>query len=417
MRKLSLYILSVLLFCNFTNTVNAKVDGKGELYLSEGAVKKFIEYIRIDDDREPDVFYITLDGMGSTFFWCKKGKKCKGSIAFDIQDCEDYYNKKCKRFAKKRNIIWKNGINSGKGKASKINKKWSDTQIYEKLAELGFLNKKKTTEDKLTTEKFEEVETEKKISTEKKKKEKYVYEYALNTGGFFTKKDLTTFKKLTFKQEIKIKTQKQNMKSSGTKTFRGFGFIAEYEDNITLEIFIEYNKDLKNIQKAKKKALYYANMFGQMPHDLKIYTKKMYIHRDLGKDDRSWWAVWAPDLDNEIHANHSSCTNKSLTSMYNYDYCVDTMIHELAHNLYDLKKLKKKWKETRKLDKKLYCSKYGKQNANEDFAESILCWIGVRYKSNEIDKSDLVQINQFIPNRLKFFDDLNLNMHPYKISK
>ena len=57
MKKLSLYIFLVLVFCNFTNTANAKVDGEGELYLSEGTIKKFIEYIRIDRDKKPDIFY------------------------------------------------------------------------------------------------------------------------------------------------------------------------------------------------------------------------------------------------------------------------------------------------------------------------------------------------------------------------
>ena len=34
----------VLIFCNFTNIVNAKGDGEGELYLSQNAVKNFIKY-------------------------------------------------------------------------------------------------------------------------------------------------------------------------------------------------------------------------------------------------------------------------------------------------------------------------------------------------------------------------------------
>ena len=45
MKKLSLYIFLVLVFCNFTNTANAKVDGEGELYLSQDVIKNFINYI------------------------------------------------------------------------------------------------------------------------------------------------------------------------------------------------------------------------------------------------------------------------------------------------------------------------------------------------------------------------------------
>jgi hypothetical protein len=47
MRKIFINIFLVLIFCNFTNIVNAKVDGEGELYLSQSAVKNFIKYIKM----------------------------------------------------------------------------------------------------------------------------------------------------------------------------------------------------------------------------------------------------------------------------------------------------------------------------------------------------------------------------------
>ena len=36
---------------------------------------------------------------------------------------------------------------------------------------------------------------------------------------------------------------------------------------------------------------------------------------------------------------------------------------------------------------------------------------------SEIKKSNIAKMNEFIPNRLKFFDEMNFNMYPYKISK
>jgi len=44
----------------------------------------------------------------------------------------------CFIFASKRTIKWKNGINPGKGKASKISRKWTKDEIKNKLSELGF---------------------------------------------------------------------------------------------------------------------------------------------------------------------------------------------------------------------------------------------------------------------------------------
>ena len=90
------------------------------------------------------------------------------------------------------------------------------------------------------------------------------------------------------------------------------------------------------------------------------------------------------------------------------------MVHELAHVINQLTGVIKpsKWMKARKLDKKKYCSKYAKTNAKEDFAESMVCWIVVRHKSDKISKSDLAKFNEFIPNRLKLFDEMNFNMYP-----
>ena len=61
-----------------------------------------------------------------------------GSAKEDIKDCERKTGKKCKKFARQRTIKWKNGINPGKGKASKISSKLSDEEIKDKLNKLGF---------------------------------------------------------------------------------------------------------------------------------------------------------------------------------------------------------------------------------------------------------------------------------------
>ena len=93
------------------------------------------------------------------------------------------------------------------------------------------------------------------------------------------------------------------------------------------------------------------------------------------------------------------------------------MVHSsYADNLQFIKnkplKIKAKWRKARKLDKKKYCSKYAKTNSKEDFAESVICWIAVRHRSDKITQFDVKKINHFIPNRLKFFDEMNFNMYP-----
>jgi len=113
----------------------------------------------------------------------------------------------------------------------------------------------------------------------------------------------------------------------------------------------------------------------------------------------------------EFHINESRCQNMSKNSQ-----CTATMIHELAHVIQQLTRVisPSKCEQARKLDNKKYCSKYAKKNSNEDFAVSMVCWIGVRYKSDEVRKRKITNMNEFIPNRLKFFDEMNFNMYPYK---
>ena len=56
--------------------------------------------------------------------------------------------------------------------------------------------------------------------------------------------------------------------------------------------------------------------------------------------------------------------------------------------------------------------KLAKKYDFEVFAESLVCWVGLRYKSDKLDKHDLEKVKEYIPNRLKFFDEMNFNMYP-----
>jgi len=228
-----------------------------------------------------------------------------------------------------------------------------------------------------------------------------------------TKSSPTTFKKIIFNKEKNFGNVYKRVKhSSGwknKKTFRSFSFTAEYEDNIKVELLVEYDEDFKDFKKAEVKALYYSNMYGQMPHFLKTYNKKIYIHNDIaqGQGFGTWWREFKK---REFHVNPQKCI---YAGRY-YSNCALIMAHELAHVIQELTGVisPSKWVKARKLDNKKYCSEYGKTNSYEDFADSMVCWIVVRHLSDRIDKSYVEAINQYIPNRLKFFDELKFNMYP-----
>ena len=71
--------------------------------------------------------------------WCRFA-----NIGQFISTCEKAAKKrhnkniKCNIFAKKRKIVWDNGINPGKGKRSLVKKKWTRQEYIAKFTELGF---------------------------------------------------------------------------------------------------------------------------------------------------------------------------------------------------------------------------------------------------------------------------------------
>ena len=250
--------------------------------------------------------------------------------------------------------------------------------------------------------------------------------YSRGLRYVFSPKSPSTLKKLIFKKERKLRTDK-SFKCCKTKNFRSFQFTAEYEDNITLEIFVEYKKKTKNFKEAEEKALYYSNMYGQMPHFLKKYNKRIFIHEYISNDDE-WFhelgELWAKSRKQEFHiSKNAKCKNKKEymerglylhTYKQSYSECALVMIHELAHVVQKFTSVipPSKWVKAVKLDNKKYCSRYAKRNDGEDFAESLVCWIVLRHKLNKIGIMDFKKINKFMPNRIKFFDELNFNVYP-----
>ena len=301
---------------------------------------------------------------------------------------------------------------------------------YEKCLKSGAINKIKDcylfSIDKLIVwDKHKDVKFKDKINkkyfakaAKNKKSRNYVHKFLLDDDIVFSKKDLTTFKKLTFDKERNLGTVKKEKRGGDwkkKKSFKSFSFIAEYEENITVDIHVEYKKDYKSLEHAKREALFFARMYGQMPYFLKDYNKTIYIHNDWSFDYGGLW--WVNYEKRAFHINNSRQDNGDVncqTTLNNYSKCAVTMVHELGHVVHQLTGVisPSKWAKARKLDKKKYCSEYSKKNNKEDFAESVVCCLIVKYKSDKISKNDLAKFKEFIPHRLKFFDKLNFNVHP-----
>ena len=265
----------------------------------------------------------------------------------------------------------------------------------------------------------------------------FAYKYLFVNRDVFQRYDPSTLKKLTFKKKRNVRTtepvgRKTSKKESLrwiVKNFKGYSYIAEYEDNIKIEIFIETTKELKKMGKetemnvAEKKAQYFANIFGQMPHFIKTVNRKIYVHRYKPENSKlpAGWAPWK----NKISSKEFHVFERGGTQCGGYfnntdeDFCYDDiarlMLHELAHVVKGYTKIitPSKWIKAKNTDKK-YCSEYAMYNDDEDFAESLVCWIALRYKSHRLQQGYAKRAKNFIENRLKFFDELNLNVYPLK---
>ncbi len=149
------WAVGLLLVCN---VAFASIIGKGEVKLSRGAVDYFIKYIKTPG-KHPFVFILADNGRWATYYYCAIGQGAcedRGGIQQAIIRCERETNTKCGLFARRRTVVWKNGINKG-GKQGKIKSKWSDKEVIAKLTELGFLGGSTSTTTKETKKKEKKI--------------------------------------------------------------------------------------------------------------------------------------------------------------------------------------------------------------------------------------------------------------------
>tara|TARA_Y100000768_G_scaffold381167_1_gene359403 strand:+ start:121 stop:1260 length:1140 start_codon:yes stop_codon:yes gene_type:complete len=154
-----LYFILILSLLLTTTSFAGVKKGKGDVILEENTLKHFIKYIRGKRGKHPIGFILSSDGSWSTYWFCPERDAC-GGMNYDptIKECEDSTGVECGLFARRYTILWKNGINPGKGKESRIKKKWSDEEIIAKLTELGFLDNNNsstsTTSKKIKSKKY-----------------------------------------------------------------------------------------------------------------------------------------------------------------------------------------------------------------------------------------------------------------------
>ena len=175
-KLLGIIVLGLLLS---GNAYSKSYTGEGEVKLSNQVVSNFQNYIKLKKVKgqkaDPGIFMITLDGSNSYYYYCGHnfGCGCMNNAGHaEVTACKKSTKKECKIFARKRRVIWKNGINDGKRK-SQFKSKMSNSEMKDKLASLGFIgdaissttNKKKA---KITKKKSEDKDVVAKLKDLKK---------------------------------------------------------------------------------------------------------------------------------------------------------------------------------------------------------------------------------------------------------
>ena len=148
MKLTRLFIILIIYFLGLNNSYAFRA-GSGDLFLSDYAIERFIEYVKLKGGKKPYIFVIDHGGNVANYYFCPQGR-CQGGEGAAIQECETWSKKyangdKCSLFARYRTIKWTNGINKGKGKLSKISSKLSDEEIISRLYELGFIGSSNST--------------------------------------------------------------------------------------------------------------------------------------------------------------------------------------------------------------------------------------------------------------------------------
>jgi len=130
----------VLSFLIFVQNSFSKTIGEGELKLSDNIIRYFHQYLKGKGSKRPMIFTIAVDGSYASYWYCGHDQ-CVGDNPVQYNKlCEIDAGIECKIFAKGKYIKWKNGINKGKGKSSKVSGRVSFNELKARLAELGFVD-------------------------------------------------------------------------------------------------------------------------------------------------------------------------------------------------------------------------------------------------------------------------------------
>lgn len=212
--------------------------------------------------------------------------------------------------------------------------------------------------------------------------------------GIITADDPSTFQGL---EPAGTATRTMYDRRSGWITVDPYLFEATFVGGGTIEV--QVNPEFESAELARLEAEFYADAIGRLPAALRRDVMTVWIHRGLqpfGGGNRNLL----------IHTGQAD-------SYLAQGILEETLVHEAAHTSLDAEHASSAgWTAAQAADP-TFISDYARDNpTREDIAESFLPYLAVRYRADRIPGALKAVIEATIPNRIKYFDDLHLAMHP-----
>ena len=181
--------------------------------------------------------------------------------------------------------------------------------------------------------------------------------------------------------------------------FDAYLFDATFSDGLSAEF--QVNPEFGSSETARLEAEKYAVVIGRIPKALRTSVLTVWIHKGVQPFGGG---------------NNNLLIHVGQGDIYIADGILEeTFVHEAAHTSLDAAHAASAgWLSAQVTDVN-FISSYARDNpAREDVAESVLTWLAVRYRASRIDPAKVAKIQQAIPNRLAYFDALNLVVLPVR---
>ena len=181
--------------------------------------------------------------------------------------------------------------------------------------------------------------------------------------------------------------------------FDAYLFDATFSDGLSAEF--QVNPEFGSSETARLEAEKYAVVIGRIPKALRTSVLTVWIHKGVQPFGGG---------------NNNLLIHVGQGDIYIADGILEeTFVHEAAHTSLDAAHATSAGWLSAQVKDVNFISSYARDNpAREDVAESVLTWLAVRYRASRIDPAQVAKIQQAIPNRLAYFDALNLVVLPVR---